>query len=746
MGLAAGTVLGVVSGVAIGVASTIAAGVIVAVPAAEVIGTSSTNWLRYVIGLLASVSVIIVPGLLIRNRRFLAERTSIVPVLILALVVALLAGSSLAVGIFAPISGAPLAITVSQGLAISIAAAVSAGLMAGFSSGAVFGMKRGLSFGLVFVPMMSMAGGLAFGVLGGAIFNPEFGTKVGLAFLITFPITTWLAYFRLLHYPLDVAFAIFSYLRGLRRGAIESWRWCPVAWNEVIWLPLPLVSKLLVLCVREDPERGFPILAFVGAERPLQRRTALDALVEIIIGELKIEGTFDIAAVSKKLNWVSNAPAELPAELIASISRFERASQQVEQYFNITSEYQKRAALKRAIEEAESLQLSLIGARGQTTPRLLYAANEWHRVLKSDYEHIPQMRGLDEIPNPFIFGRPIEEAEQDIFMGREDIAWQIEGSVLAAIQTPTLLLQGARRMGKTSILKQLPKLLGPDFAPSILDCQDTEVRTGPAAFFHHLSLSIAVGLHQRRVSIRAINETALEREPFLVFGKWLRTVEEKMPNKMRLLVCLDEYEWLQTTFQFGWGLELLNTLRHWIQHRPKIVLMFCGAQTFSELDSVWTDRFINARRVRISFLQRKDVESLLTKPIPDFNMTYAHGALERIIHMAHCQPFLTQAVAFELVQFLNQKRRKEATVVDVETAVSCALESADAYFSNVWSDAREEGQVILLSIARGEKPPHFAAALTWLLEHDVVDANGDFAVPMVKQWVREYKLPSANGF
>lgn len=739
MGLVAGLILGVISGVAIGLASSIAAGVILAVPAAEVIGTSPENWLRYLIGLFASLFVIIIPGLLVRNKRFLAERTSIIPVLILAIVVTLMAGTSLAVGIFAPISGTLLSITVPQGLAISIAAAASAGLMTGFSSGAVFGMTRGLAFGLAFVPLMSIAGALAFGVLGGTIFIPEFGMKVGLAFLITFPISTWLAYFRLLNYPLDVGLSILSYLSAIQGRAIESWRWNPVSWNEVVWLPLPLVSKLLVLCIREDPDVGFSTLAFVVAERPLQRRTALDALIEIIIGELRMETAIDIAAMNQKLNWVSNAPTELPAELIASVSRFDRASRHVEQYFSITSDYQRRAALKRAIEEIESLQLNLISAVGQTTPRLLYAANHWHRVLKSEHDHISEARGLEEIPNPFIFGRPIEEIEQNVFMGRADIASQIEGSVLSAVQTPTLLLQGARRMGKTSILKQLPKLLGPDFAPSILDCQDAEVRTGAAAFFHHLSLSIAEGLYQRRVSVRAINESALEREPFVVFGKWLRAIEDRLPSKMRVLICLDEYEWLQTTFQFGWGLELLNTLRHWIQYRPRIVLMFCGAQTFSELGPAWTNRFINARRVRVSFLQREDVELLLTKPIPEFNMTYTPEALEETIRMAHCQPFLTQAIAFELVQLLNQDHRKEANENDVETAISAAFESADAYFSNVWTDAGEEGQRILLGISRGQKPDCLTKRLNWLREHDILNAKNDFAVPMVERWVREYK-------
>ena len=66
------------------------------------------------------------------------------------------------------------------------------------------------------------------------------------------------------------------------------------------------------------------------------------------------------------------------------------------------------------------------------------------------------------------------------------------------------------------------------------------------------------------------------------------------------------------------------------------------------------------------------------------------------------QPFLTQAVAFELVQFMNEQQRKEATTADVETAITSALESGGEYFANVWSDAGASGQAILREIARGQ--------------------------------------------
>jgi len=226
-------------------------------------------------------------------------------------------------------------------------------------------------------------------------------------------------------------------------------------------------------------------------------------------------------------------------------------------------------------------------------------------------------------------------------------------------------------------------------------------------------------------------------EPFGAFDEWLKGVERTMPGNMRLLLCLDEYERLQATLSAGWGDALLDALRHLLQHRTRLALMFAGTHTFRQLGPSWTDRFISAKRVRVSFLMRDEVLPLLTRPIPEFNLTYAPEGLDLIFTATYGQPFLTQAVAFELVQLLNEQRRREATAIDVETAIAHALVSAGAYFANVWNDAGSEGQAVLCQIASGLTPPDARPAVAWLREHDVLNAAGGFAVPMFQRWVRD---------
>ncbi len=615
------------------------------------------------------------------------------------------------------------------GVVFGAAFGVSVGFRTGIMVGIVFGVDRDIAFS---VPL-GIIGGVGYGLIGGDLGGGIiFGAVGSIAFLLT--------HFRIVMYPLNIAVSIIAYLtaRWWPHRTARAWQLCPVVWNESIWLPLPFASKLLALFTQQDREEGFRQVAFVIEKHNLPRRVALAALVELAVNDLKASSLSKLADVTDKLNWTTDIPANLPDELTSALPRFDRAAQHIGQYLILDNAYRKAEALRRAITEVESLQRSLIAARGRFAPRLLQAANKWRSLLDAELETIKALAEASrEIPNPFVFGNPVVETEYNVFTGRRDIVKKIEASILGAGQTPTLLLHGPRRMGKTSILNQLPRLLGPDFAPALIDCQNPAITESRSALLRYLSRALSEGLRRKRVTMEPLTSAMLEREPFAAFDDWLGGVERKMPDGLRVLLCMDEYERLQSALDAGWGTAFLDALRHLLQHRPRVILMFTGARTFQELGPQWTDRFISARRIRVSFLTREEVMPLLTTPIPEFDMTYADGALDTIITATNGQPFLTQGVAFELVQLLNEQQRKKATADDAEQAITRALGSGSDYFANVWSDAGEQGRMILRTIIAGDAPPDFPAARKWLRDHDVLNDAGEFAVPMVRRWVKE---------
>lgn len=673
--------------------------------------------------------------------------------------------ASLVIGYFFDASGRPfewtdaaggVAFGVVAGVVFGVVGGVGGGMAVGLVIGAAFGVEGdvpfGVAVGMAVGVTFSLALGVELNVWGGVVFGAAVGLALGVALVLVAGTATgmkvgaavgaafWLTYFRLVTYPPYVVLAAAAYVYGRwrPRSVARAWRRCPVSWDEVIWLPLPFAGALLTLLARQDREEGFRQITFVVAERRLQRRAALGALAQVVTAYLTVGSVSDMPAVADKLEWKTDPlGGEGPAELAMSLPFFDRAAQHVAQYFTLQNAYRKDEALGHALADLGELQHGLVASGGRYAPRLLRVANEWRRLLEAEREKVGKSaEDAREVPNPFRFGKPVNETEHNVFTGRRDVVRQIEASVLGASEAPTLLLHGARRMGKSSILNQLPRLLGPDFAVAVVDCQNPAVRGSAGTLLRYLSRECSEGLRRKRVGVAPLAAEKMEREPFAVFDEWLDEVERAMPAGMRALFCLDEYEGLAATLEAGWGGALLDMLRHTLQHRPRVALMFTGAHTFGELGPAWTDRFISARRVRVSFLRRGDVELLLTKPIPEFDMKWAAGALDAAVAATGCQPFLTQAVAFELVQHLNERQRKEATVDDVEAAIGRALVSGGEYFANVWSDAGAEGQAVLRAAALGETPPEAPASRAWLREHDVLGEDGDFAVEMVRRWVR----------
>jgi hypothetical protein len=332
-------------------------------------------------------------------------------------------------------------------------------------------------------------------------------------------------------------------------------------------------------------------------------------------------------------------------------------------------------------------------------------------------------------------------------------------------------------MGKTSILYQLPRLLGPDFAAGWLDCQRAFVSEGKAVLLARLTTLIHEALRRRRVaSPPPLAPADLERAAFDGFDRWLDEAVATMPPRMRLLICLDEYESLERItspqspgWPLGEGEEFLNLLRNLMQHQRRLVLMFAGARRFGEMGRAYTSRFLNVNLIRVSFLSRADLAPMLTRPVEGFDAAYAPGALEALLDATNGHPMLTQATACSLVNGLNSQKRRQATPEDVRAAIDDAIKLQEEYFRYVWNDAGPAGQEVLLSILEGRPPASdnvtarrprdpggspdafqlysvdpaevVANARRRLREQDVLDDAGAFTVPMLAQGLRTH-LPS----
>jgi len=361
---------------------------------------------------------------------------------------------------------------------------------------------------------------------------------------------------------------------------------------------------------------------------------------------------------------------------------------------------------------------------------------------------------IDEIDDPYIFGVPLNE-QVKLFMGRTSIGIRIEKLILDR-RRPPLLLYGQRRMGKTSLLYNLGRLLPNSIIPMFVDLQGAPTSASDhAGFLYNLAKGMRNSAkRQAGLTLPPLTREALTDDPFTTFDEWLDKVEQTLENNT-VLLALDEFEALDKPLTEGRFREtdILGMLRHLIQHRPRFKVLLAGSHTIEEFQR-WASYLINVQVVHISYLNEPEARQLIKRPIPEFALRYEPDAVERVLSLTRCHPCLVQLLCSEIVALKNEQEvsiRRLATVADVEAAVPEALSSGSFFFADIERNQVDElGLAILrflavqgegVSIGKAELsrefPDRLNPTLNLLLRRELIEAVGDgygFQVELIRRW------------
>jgi hypothetical protein len=683
------------------------------------------------------------------------------------------------VGVYPEWWPAGLALTLTS-LATGIALGALWSAAAGIAWGATWGSARWLVGAVlpwvVTLPPAVAAGlspwaplGYAFGVtLGVTVATPRIawlGVVLGLAIApwriygtAAFIVCFLLGHFRVEWYAIDTiaTVAMLGAARVMPRRARALLHGSPIYWREPIWLPLAGLRRFLRLVGEQDFRAGVDECLFVISRRPTQARAARAALLEIVARHLADLSTIEeIASAAEELAHAMPEGVPLPGVLQDALPGLQQLARHAEQHLTALLPHNRRRALDRLHHGAEDLARRLAMAEGSLAGMLVEVARKWREVAAARLEEVGRAEAeAGYVHNPFVFGQPIEETETNLFVGRRDTVREIEISLLGGEQKPALVLWGPRRMGKTSVLLQLPRLLGPEFVPVFVDMQAMQVRESTTAFFQSVTGAAAQALRRRGIAARALRGADLETNPFSAFAVWVDEVERALGGERYLLLCLDEFERLEASIQEGrLPHELMDDLRHIVQHHPHIVVVLAGSHRPDEMELNWPDALISTKMIRVSYLREEEARQLIIRPVPDFRISYAPGSVERIIEVTRCQPYLVQAVCYELVNHLNLEDRREATAADVEVAVEHALDSAHLYFAEMWRQLSERQRTILRQAAASPEgvpleqlvavaqatAEEVEADLKRLATRGLVEPSGHHwrcQVPLVAEWIR----------
>jgi hypothetical protein len=159
---------------------------------------------------------------------------------------------------------------------------------------------------------------------------------------------------------------------------------------------------------------------------------------------------------------------------------------------------------------------------------------------------------------------------------------------------------------------------------------------------------------------------------------------------------------------------VFDFLRGIIQHHPRVTVLLSGshtledvgarnvgAQSIAPLQTPLSDYLINVRVLKIENLKEDEARELICKPIENFPLEYEPAAVERILAVTGCQPFLVQATCRDLVNAPNEQNRTRATLADADRALDSVLTTGALYFQDLWGgrDSDDAQRAVMCAIA-----------------------------------------------
>jgi len=657
------------------------------------------------------------------------------------------------------------------GLVYSLIGVLASGMIGGLGVGLgiwlIFGLVFGLSTGLLgglfwlnYKKLDFIKAGLFIPLLGGVIGWQVFGLFRGpiqwLSLLLGYSIALLFALLR----PFYLLPQVFQYWRArMALDPFKTFRRSPVYWDGAAALPLPFLADWLVRLANHDRKRGLVEIRFVETERYWQRRAARKAMRVLVASQVEqafkqVNSLEKIARAADDLKSLPSDSEYLPGGLDDIQRRIKTIATLAQDYLTKTTSVGQLNVLQEIRQEVGFFHYAMklveppVGSAFQTV------ALRWREIAAWESRKRP---AFTPIPNPFIAGNPLQHRDHDLFKGRKDIIVAIEKNIINSGQRPALLLYGRRRTGKSSTLLNLPRLLSSQFTPVYIDCQDAKWRDGNVTFCYNLAAAIFGELHQRNLheGLARPGLEQFEKYAFTRLDEYLDEVEQLSRRiDKRILLTFDEYERMEQGIKEARITEeVFNKVRNIVQHRERIVVLFSGSHRFEEMKTVnWSDYLINAKTLELSFLAAEDARELVTRPVAGFNLQYEPGVVERILELTHCQPYLLQALASDLVDYLNDEKRTTATPADLEVAIEETLVSAQLYFAYIWTEECSEAErEVLLAMAVNEeksfRPTQWQSALQSLSRKEIVERSGDryrITVELFRRWILKEQLATES--
>lgn len=637
-------------------------------------------------------------------------------------------------------------------LAVNLYWGLTDGVFWGLVGGLYVGFFLGLGSGLIDYTRYSLVRGLfsaltvglvlgLFGVLMSLILGYSYGLALGLG--LGCAGGSLVSYVRPYYLPWNLLLLFFGNLRLFRL-------YHPIFWDHACPVPFPALDKLLTAYAEQEPEDGARQIEQLITGYPSQRQAALRAKTVLIA-----RSAAQVAQLTELTDILDELPEGDKGYLAQTASLRDRAMAICRQQIYLESTnrpFFREHAVRQLRSEINSFYTQVGGFHEPLASEFRRAAENWLRLTDVQLSEAAAQRSREMIPQLFRAGDPVLP-DSEAFVAQHEFIAALEHEIMAGPGCPGILLYGRRRLGKSTIIRNVDRFLPETVMTLVVSMQNA------AAFTSEVTFSTLLAREIGRVYPAARQES--EPTNLKEFYEFLTSVDGLLTREgRRLLLSIDEYEEIDIRIGSGvFSQDFPAMLRESVQSHRRITWLFTGSHHFSELRNVrWSSYLVSLRTIELTTFTPEETRLLLTEPMKHSKIPHAQeagglygplfwgdGGVGRIHEETGGWPHLVQLVASTVVDLCNQKGLDRADAAVLDNAFAKAVVSGDTVLAELMLYGSEEHEAAwryLIGFRTADtQPPPADVDLGFLLKRYLLVGEADsgnwvLRVPLMYRWLR----------
>jgi hypothetical protein len=441
--------------------------------------------------------------------------------------------------------------------------------------------------------------------------------------------------------------------------------------------------------------------------------------------------------------------AETPRvrEMVAGIADAQRRLDSVDRPFL------REVYAEALVSKIEAFRGQISGFHEPLASEFRKAADNWLERAQTQLEQIKTITGRKPTPQVFRAGDPVDRA-QEAFVPRMGVIGQTERQVTLATGCPSLLIYGRRRIGKSTLIRNLDAFVPDTVRIASVSMQKPDAFSSTASFVRLIDKEVSATLNDGSAALKSEDLSGLS-ERLDSANSWLDKAG------LRLILAFDEFENIDTKIGEGvFSTDLLAAIRQSIQDHRRLIWLFAGSHRVTMLKNAeWPSYLISVQTIEIPPFSEAETRLLLTDPLkqsplplyvrdaarrPRFDSSFwGEGGIAWIHAQTAGWPHFVQLLAIGAVDYANESDTARLDCRALEEVARRAIVSGDTVLRQlVHGESQTDAERAYIAGFRSkdsQPPPDDEATFQSLRNREIIAEDGGvwrLKVPLMQQWLR----------